>query len=87
MSKYWKCPRENCDFSFTAVTEIGVRALSERHLKSHGPEPPPKPKTPEEYEILKINRVDIGFLKTRGIKLDDKIVLDPNQKYNPYLRG
>ena len=27
----------------------------------------------KDYNILKINRVDVGFLKTRGIMIDDEM--------------
>jgi hypothetical protein len=36
---------------------------------------------PKDYNVLKLSLTDIGFLKTRGIALDDKIELDLVTEY------
>jgi hypothetical protein len=39
-----------------------------------------KKKPPKNYNALKVSRFDAGFLKTRGIKLDDEIEIDWGQE-------
>lgn len=89
----WKCPREGCKKFIVAYTEGGLRALAEEHIYQHmredrlASDSPAVKSTvlfrPPDYNTLRLAAADIGFLKTRGVALDDKIVLDPSIKNRP----
>lgn len=80
----WKCPREGCKKFIVAYTEGGLRTLSEEHIYQHMREDRERGEItksiilfrPPDYDILQVTATDIGFLKARGIALDDKIVID-----------
>lgn len=87
----WKCPRQHCVKEIIAYTERGMRLLAEEHIYKHIREDREKAANmlegkqeqtamtiyePKDYDILKLTRSDIGFLRTRGIAIDDNIVIE-----------
>lgn len=82
----WLCPVKGCKKQITAWTDLGMRLLAEEHLYQHKreereearQEPPTTMQVykPKNYDILLLTKTDIEFLKTRGIAVDENIVLD-----------
>lgn len=80
----WKCPL--CRYETRTMTKFGMKALQEQHMAGHHrPEPresismqstvAPAPKR-RNYDVLYLNRFDVTFLTTRGIKIDKDMVVD-----------
>lgn len=81
----WNCPRDGCKKFIMAYTEGGLRSLVEEHMAQHTREDRQQVqqstaialfRPPVDYNTLKVTSRDLGFLKTRGIKIDEKIELD-----------
>ena len=81
----WSCPRPGCKKFIAAYTDSGLRALSEEHMEQHLREDREAQKRAvaleyigpkKNYDVLNLTLVDIGFLKTRGIAIDDGVELD-----------
>lgn len=75
----WRCPRAGCDREIHSYTESSLDALANIHRRMHVEETIQNIRTfeeakalapPKDYNKLVINRTDLGFLKTRGILLD-----------------
>jgi len=81
----WTCPRLGCKKYILAYTQNGLNLFIEEHLSQHRQEDRERGETvaaivkfrPPDYDTLRVTAIDIGFLKTRGIAIDDKIVFDP----------
>jgi hypothetical protein len=77
----WRCPRwPACKKEIIAVSEAGLRVLSEQHMDQHYREDRDKRQDTEDtssiesdkdYSVLNITAQDVGFLRTRHIKIDD----------------
>ncbi len=85
----WKCPRAECERNppIFSYSKDGLQALvnvhnmeheftRRRHIKEFDEAlAKAKVEKPKDYNKLPINVIDIGFLKTRGIKVDDDMEL------------
>jgi hypothetical protein len=82
----WSCSHPGCKKFIMAYTEGGLRALTDEHVAQHVREDRENQHIRDQaieyigprrnHNILELTLADIGFLKTRGIALDDKIELD-----------
>lgn len=80
----WNCLRPGCKKFIMAYTQQGLHLLTEEHMYQHDREDRESRRNKaieytgpkKDYNILKMTLQDIGFLKTRGIKLDDQIEID-----------
>ncbi len=84
-SHEWHCPRPGCKYFITCYTEGGMRSLSEMHTDQHYREDRAAGARStaivlglpiKDYGVLKMTTQDMAFLKTRHIKIDDKIEHD-----------
>ena len=88
----WDCPHKNCKREIVAWSKNGLDRLAEMHLDEHYKEHRDRiakietalsvKKKPEEYQKLRVNWADIGFLKTRGIAIDEDVIYDKLQPYH-----
>lgn len=81
----WKCPLPGCEKpNEENYSEKGLEVLVRvhklhheiermRHIQKFDRDMLSAPK--KDYNGLKISRIDIGFLKTRGIAIDDEMEL------------
>jgi hypothetical protein len=83
----WHCPRQQCRYHISSWSEKGVFDAKKRHLNEHFRQDTEfisaslaearerfanmAPKRPEDYQTMKLTWLDITFLKTRGIAIDD----------------
>lgn len=83
----WKCPRLGCTKEILAFTQRGMNLLAEEHIYKHmredrekaaqpNPEAAIEVYKPKDYDTLRVTKSDIGFLRTRGIQIDDNIVIE-----------
>jgi hypothetical protein len=83
MRKYtWECPRVGCKKFILSYTEHGLQIFVEQHKSDHAREDREQrenigavldKRIPPDYNILKLTRKDIEFLKTRSIAVDENI--------------
>lgn len=79
----YKCPRLGCKYETTSYTLNGMMRLADEYRAQHKREDDERsksyvfiPKTPKEYEVMNLTPQDLGFLKTRGIKVDHPLKMD-----------
>lgn len=85
----WTCKRNNCKRFIMAWTEKGLQLEIDRHLDQHRRDDIQAGNHSvaltvykrSNYETLLVNATDAGFLRTRGIKLDDSIIIDETLGY------
>ncbi|VVB52782.1 Uncharacterised protein [uncultured archaeon] len=83
----YRCPRLGCTYEVAAYTTTGMMRLADEHRLQHQRTDRERqfrittmpPKSPAEYEILKLTYVDMCFLVTRGIKVPEDTVLDTSK--------
>jgi hypothetical protein len=87
---HWQCPR--CKFNVSAWTENGLRLQREPHQDWHYAHDleqraafrealAAKVIKPADYNRLHLNWEDITFLITRGIRIDEDVIFEPEMKY------
>lgn len=84
----WRCPRAECKGKepIYSYTEMSLDSLIRIHEMEHEfervrnirkfDEAKRTQEKPKDYNCLKITVIDIGFLKTRGVKIDDDMELE-----------
>lgn len=80
----WSCPYDGCKKYIATWTENGMRILREKHLTAHRKQDKADGTLAgalaklrqKDLNKLDVTLIDIGFLKTRGIKIDENIILD-----------
>ena len=83
-SHTWSCPYDGCKKYIACWSATGLNYLREEHVSKHRQQEKAdstlvaalarlRERNPNK---LPVSLTDIGFLKTRGIKLDDDIELD-----------
>jgi hypothetical protein len=81
----WDCTRLACKKFIAAYTESGMKMLIEEHLAQHRREDMEQGmlsasvslfRGPRNHNVLRVTPTDMGFLKTRGIKIDDQMEVD-----------
>jgi hypothetical protein len=85
----WSCHR--CRKYIVAFTAGGLAVLADEHMEQHRREDKERGQMtmamavfrPKNYDVLSLTPEDFGFLKTRGIALDDKIEVDLTSERSP----
>lgn len=93
MAHEWHCPR--CGRGVFAYTEGAFKSMCDVHIAQHIRDDEKERQKaqamttaiqvfiPKDYDRLILTPTDIGFLRTRGIKIDDQIELDLISKHSP----
>jgi hypothetical protein len=84
MNFEWTCQRIGCKKFIGTYTERGLNLLVEDHMSQHQREDTERGVMStamavfvrKDYNVLRLTPVDMGFLKTRGIKIDDETEVD-----------
>lgn len=90
----WKCPHDGCDAYVQCHTETYLKIAKEEHSAWHKKEEKAKSTLAAALadlrnrpaDRLSLTLTDIGFLKTRGIKIDDDMDIDLVERKPNYDR-